>query len=65
MQEIDSTECSCNNWPQLFILNVDLATAADMREDVSLAHLDQAELGIVRMGRVVWRFVRGVLIKAF
>lgn len=59
MEEVDSTESACDDGPNLVSSTGDLhlSAATNMREHVTLAHLDEGELRIVAVSKVVWRLI--------
>jgi hypothetical protein len=61
VKEVDATESASDNGINLVTstLETDLGAATDVREDVTLAHLDQCKLDIVGMSREILETVAG------
>jgi hypothetical protein len=65
VQEIDTTESSSDDGEDRVAstLNLHLSVTSDMREDVSLAQLDQSQLSVVAVCREVFKTARMSLVR--
>jgi hypothetical protein len=55
MEEIHSTKCACNKWPNLVTGagDLQLSVAADMREYIGFAQLDQSQFNVVAVSEEI------------
>lgn len=55
MQEVDTSKGASHARPDLLTstLDADLSSGANMREDITLAHLDQGQFDVVAVGQEV------------